>query len=136
MAKSVCLFMFVLLVVGIQAIQQSLLREQPDGELDVTFWFVYIFILVYMKRRDLTPNRPMSHFLLPPTQSKGIELPVVSSTNIGGGIHTTIPQLPRFPEGRNTLQVCHNCKSSSSFRRVTPTGTYRRIPPPTAIGNS
>ena len=32
--------------------------------------------------------RPMSHFLLPQTQSRVIELLVVVSNNIGGGIHT------------------------------------------------
>ena len=33
-------------------------------------------------------NRPTSCFLLPRTQSRVIELPVVSSNTLGGGVHT------------------------------------------------
>ena len=36
----------------------------------------------------LPANRPMSHSLLPRTQSTVIELLFVSSNTIGGGIHT------------------------------------------------
>ena len=45
-----------------------------------------VWALVIILRRQV--NRPISHFLRPQSQSRNIELPVVSSNNIGGGIHT------------------------------------------------